>query len=69
MQASLDMTTTCSHTHIYFPCYIKSSCHQLKKLSGPQLDHPQIHNSPDKDLPFVTSNPLYPDKDRAIFKS
>jgi hypothetical protein len=32
MQASLDMTTTYSHTYICFPCYIKSSCHQLKKL-------------------------------------
>jgi hypothetical protein len=38
-------------------------------MSGPRPDCPQIRNSPDKDLPFVTSNPLYLDKDRAIFKN
>ena len=58
---------------MYFPAMLLFTGTQwltpkpLPKISGPWPDR-QICNVLDKDLPFVTSNPLYPDKDRVIFR-
>src|SRR5882762_10365344 len=48
-------------TVILSPCYISLIYKRLSLCQGlgPRPDCPQICNSPDKDLPFMTSNPLH----------